>query len=322
MKKILFYTHNIFDKENQQGYRIQQYFPYLEKKGFTIKLLTTKSNPVELLKTIKESDIAYIQRVLLNPLKLSLFRKLSKKIVYDFDDAVMYGARGKSMTRQKRFEAMMKAADIVFCGNHFLIEEAKKFKTEGIHYMPTVVNTDEYPVKNHEKKEPFVAGWIGSSSTLKYLSDMKEIFLSLTDNRQINFKFVADRPSNMEGKGIFFEKWKKDREILSLLSFDMGIMPIRDDVWSRGKCGLKLIQYMATGLPSLAHPVGVANDMIIDGINGFLKNSSESWRDVIELLCKDIGLRKRIGKAARAFVEEKYCLKIWGPRLAEIVDSL
>jgi len=322
MKKLLFYTHNIFTKENPEGYRIQQYFPYLEKNGFKIKVLTTKANPIELLKSIKESDITYIQRVLLNPLKLSLFRRLSKRMVYDFDDAVMYGTRGNSMTRQKRFEATMKAADIVFCGNHFLLEEAKKFKDKGIHYIPTVVDTDEYPVKNHERKKPFIVGWIGSSSTLKYLLDIKEMFLSFHSNRDIHFKFVADKPSGMEGDGIFFEKWEKDREILSLLSFDMGIMPGRDDIWSQGKCGLKLIQYMAAGLPSIAHPIGVANDMIIDGVNGFLKRDSESWRDVIELLCGDIDLRKRIGKAARAFVEEKYCLKIWGPRLAEIIDSV
>ncbi|MCX5802358.1 MAG: glycosyltransferase family 4 protein [Proteobacteria bacterium] len=322
MKRILFYTHNIFTKENPEGYRIQQYFPYLEKQGFKIQLLTTKANPVELLKSIQQSDITYIQRVLPNPLKLSLFRRLSKRMVYDFDDAVMYGSRGSSSTRRSRFEGMIRASDIVFCGNRFLLEEAKKFKTEGIHYIPTVVNTDEYPVKSHEDKKPFVVGWMGSSSTLKYLSDMKELFLSFHGNRGINFKFVADKPSEMEGEGILFEKWEKDREKSSLLSFDMGIMPARDDIWSRGKCGLKLIQYMAAGLPSITHPVGVAKDMIKDGVNGFLRNDTDGWKGAIEALFRDVRLRKNMGEVSRTIAEEKYSLKVWGPKVAEIVGAL
>jgi len=322
MKKILFFTHNIFTKENPRGYRIHQYFPYLEQRGFTIKLLTTKAGLPVVLKEIIQSDVTYVQRVLLNPFKLSLFRKLSKKMVYDFDDAVMYGSRGASMTRQRRFENMIKASDVVLCGNHFLADEAKKHKTTGIHYIPTVVDIDEYPVKQHEPKKPFVIGWIGSSATLRYLADIRELLDYYADQKGVQCKIVADKPPEGMKKGMFFERWDYDTEKQSILSFDMGIMPVKDDTWSLGKCGLKLIQYMAAGLPSVAHPVGVVQDMIIDGHNGFSRKDAEGWKDAIDRLRGDVDLRRAMGTASRKIAEERYSLKIWGPRVAEILNDL
>ncbi len=321
MKKILFFTHNIFTRENPKGYRIQQYFPYLTEKGFEIDLLTSRTSFPKVLKKASEADVVYLQRLLLNPLKLFALRRCAKKIIYDFDDAVMYGSRRESRTRRYRFRKTVQSADSVLCGNRFLLGEARKYRGDGVYYVPTVVDTDEYPVKVHDEHRPFVVGWIGSSSTLKYLSDLKDLYLAFQDNRGITFKFVADKPSGLEGEGIIFEKWEKDREKLSLLSFDTGIMPVRDDIWSRGKCGLKLIQYMAAGLPAVTHPVGVARDMVKDGVNGFLRNSRDEWMEALERLSKDTALRSRIGKAAREYVEEKYSLRIWGPRVSEIISA-
>jgi glycosyltransferase involved in cell wall biosynthesis len=102
----------------------------------------------------------------------------------------------------------------------------------------------------------------------------------------------------------------------------MGIMPVKDDIWSRGKCGLKLIQYMAAGLPSVTHPVGVAQDMIVDGYNGFVRKDAEGWKDAIDRLQKDVDLRRKMGTVSRKMVEESYSLHIWGPRVAEILDAL
>ncbi|MCX5812164.1 MAG: glycosyltransferase family 4 protein [Proteobacteria bacterium] len=320
--KILFFTHNIFTPENPKGYRIHQYFPYLAEKGFEIELLTTKTGFSKVLKQASQADVVYLQRLLLNPLKLFALRQCAKKIVYDYDDAVMYGTRKESVTRRFRFKMTVQCADAVFCGNSFLLDEAKKHRDTGAYYVPTVVDTDEYPVKVHEEHKPFVVGWMGSSSTLKYLSDIKEFFLSFRHNRHIIFKFVADKPSGMEEKGIIFEKWEKDKEKSLLLSFDAGIMPARDDIWSQGKCGLKLIQYMASGLPSIAHPVGVVNDIIEDGVNGFLQDDPAGWKDAVEALSKDTALRSRIGNTAREHIEAKYSLKSWGPEVAKIIGSL
>jgi glycosyltransferase involved in cell wall biosynthesis len=320
--KILFFTHNIFTPENPKGYRIHQYFPYLAEKGFEIELLTTGTAFSKVLKKARQADVVYMQRLLLNPLKLFALRQCAKKIIYDYDDAVMYGTRKESATRRFRFKMTVQCADAVFCGNSFLLDEAKKYRNAGAYYVPTVVDIDEYPVKTHGEKRPFVVGWMGSSSTLRYLSDIKEFILSFRHNRHIIFKFVADMPSGMEGEGIVFEKWEKDKEKSLLLSFDAGIMPARDDIWSQGKCGLKLIQYMASGLPSIAHPVGVAKDIIEDGINGFLRNDPSGWKDAVEILSKDTALRNSMGNTARKDMEAKYSLKYWGPEIVEIIGDL
>ena len=322
MKKILFYTHNIFTKENPVGYRIQQYFPYLQDSGFTVSLMTTKTTFAKVLEEAARADIVVVQRLLLGPVKLSLLKALAKKIVYDFDDAVMYRSSGESATRQKRFGRMIKASQAVFCGNAFLLEAAKAYRTDGLYYMPTVVNTDEYPVKEPTGSKPFVVGWIGSSSTLRYLEEVRDVLLFLGDQAGMKCRIIADKPFQADKPGILFQKWNKDKEKTMLLDFDLGIMPVKDDIWSRGKCGLKLIQYMATGLPSVAHPIGVAEQMITDGVNGFLRTDRDGWIDAIEMVRKDESLRKRMGKAARETAEEQYSLKVWGPRFVEIVNSL
>ena len=322
MKKILFFTHNIFTPENPEGYRIHQYFPYLEKIGFEIELLTTKEKFTQVLGCARSADVVYLQRVLLNPLKFSLLRMCAKKLVYDFDDAVMYGTKGESSTRRSRFAKVIRNTDAVFCGNGFLCEEAGRHRENNIYYVPTVVNTDEYPVKDHYQKTPFVVGWTGSGATLRYLLDMEELLISVFDPENINFKVIADRPLEIEAKGMVFEKWQKEKEKTALLDFDMGIMPVRDDVWSRGKCGLKLIQYMAAGLPSLTHPVGVAREMIENGVNGFLREGLDGWKDAVNELSGNVDLRKRMGKAAREFAEDKFSLQSWGPKVAEIINSL
>jgi glycosyltransferase involved in cell wall biosynthesis len=322
VKKVLFYTHDISYLDNPKAYRILQYFPFLERAGCKPRVMTTKTSLPALIKEVMASDVVCLQRLLLSPYKLLLLRRFAKKILYDFDDAVMYGTRNESATRRMRFKMTVARADAAFCGNHFLLAEAKKYGKGSLYYVPTVVDTDAYPVKTYDHHLPFVVGWMGSGSTLRYIEDIKELFTTLRDNKAIAFKFVADKAPELEEKDIIFEKWEKDTEKPSLLSFDMGIMPVRDDIWSRGKCGLKLIQYMASGLPSLTHPFGVAPEMIEDGVNGFLRPDLDGWKEAIINLSKDAPLRNSMGKAARACAEERYSLKLWGPRVAEIINSL
>jgi glycosyltransferase involved in cell wall biosynthesis len=322
VKKVLFYTHDISYLDNPKAYRILQYFPYLEEAGCKPRVMTTKTALSSLIKEVMASDVVCVQRLLLNPYKLLLLRRLAKRIVYDFDDAVMYGTKNESFTRRMRFKMTVARADAVFCGNHFLLAEAKKYGKGSLHYVPTVVDTDTYPVKTYDDHLPFVVGWMGSSSTLRYLYDINELFTAFRDIEAVAFKFVADKAPELEGDNIAFEKWDKDREKQSLLSFDMGIMPVRDDIWSRGKCGLKLIQYMASGLPSLTHPVGVAPEMIEDGVNGFLRQDLEGWKGAVNDLSRDTPLRSRMGEAARTCAEERFSLRLWGPKVAGIISNL
>lgn len=315
-KSILFLTH-----ENPQGYRIQDYFPYLHERGFETRLLTSKAGFFTILDAMRSSSVVYIQRLLFAPLKLGLIRKAAKRIIYDFDDAVMYGRKGESASRQRKFRNMVTAADAVFCGNRFLLAEACKYKTSGTYYVPTVVDISEYPLKKHRPGKPVNVGWIGSSSTLTYLADIDAVFSDPLLAGNTVFTVIADRPYETPHATVRFERWKKEKEKTSLLGFDIGIMPLRDDLWSRGKCGLKLIQYMAAGIPAVAHPVGAAGEIVEDGINGYLRDTGD-WCRAIETLGEDAELRCRIGSAARANIEKNYSLQVWGPRVAGIIESL
>jgi glycosyltransferase involved in cell wall biosynthesis len=267
-------------------------------------------------------DLVIIQKKLFSFMELAYIRQQSQKLVYDFDDAVMYGSNGESATRARKFKNMVKNADAVFCGNHFLLKEARQHRDDNIFYVPTVVDTDEYPVKDHIERRPVTVGWIGSRSTLRYLVDLEELVLKAPDQRDVMFKIVADRSLNTDAQNVVFEKWTAEKEKSLLLGFDIGVMPLRDDVWSRGKCGLKLIQYMASGLPSITHPIGAAQEIITDGVNGMLRSDMDGWRDAIENLSRDVAVRARMGRAARDVVEERYSLKVWGPKVREIIESI
>jgi len=320
MKKILFFTHHISALQNPNGYRIEQYFPYLEKRGFEVRRLTTKAGPLALARALRYADVVYVQRLLPDIAKLCLLKTFAKRIAYDFDDAIMYGSRRESRTRRRRFEKIVRFSDVVLCGNDFLASEAKKYKGENVFCVPTVVDTADYPVKEHVRADPFVVGWTGGASTLRYLADVSPLFVSRPAGTL--FKVVADRPPEIEGAQMTFEKWSGDKEKEMLMGFDAGIMPIRDDVWSRGKCGLKLIQYCASGLPAVSHPFGVSGEIIEDGRSGFLRQDVEGWREAIERLRDDGYLRKEMGRRARAIAEERYSLAVWGPRVAAIMNGL
>lgn len=317
LKKAVFLTH-----ANPQGYRIQQYFPYLSERGYEVELITSRIGFLKALPAIRAAHVVYIQRLLFDPIKLAIIRALAHRLVYDFDDAVMFGTKGESPTRMRKFKNMVSRADLVLAGNHFLLEEAKKYRREGVFYVPTVVDTGDYPVKEHTDISPVTVGWIGSSSTLKYLDMIGELFTATGTDNTIRFKVIADRPPSIENKDVIFERWTSEGEKSALLSLDMGIMPLRDDIWSKGKCGLKLIQYMATGLPSITHPIGAALEIVEDGFNGFIRADMDGWIESVEMLARDALLRKKMGRAARATVEERYSLHVWGPRVAGLIDNL
>lgn len=319
-KKILFLTHHIKESANPGGYRIGQYFPFLERSGYDVVHLTTKTDLVTLGKAMRSCDVVYVQRLLPGPARRFLLKALARRVVFDFDDAIMYGPKGESPGRRARFRHMIRLSHAVFCGNEFLRSEALCYRKSSVFYVPTVVDTAAYPVKEHASAPSQVVGWMGSASTLKYLASLEALFANPPHGTI--FKVVADRPPEVGRDTILFEKWSGPGEKQSLLSFDVGIMPAADDIWSRGKCGLKLIQYAAAGLPSLTHPVGVSGEIVEEGESGFLRRDVEGWREALGRLGADPELRKRMGKRARAIAEERYCLHVWGPRVAGIIDGL
>jgi glycosyltransferase involved in cell wall biosynthesis len=179
----------------------------------------------------------------------------------------------------------------------------------------------EKPENGYRSK--LTIGWIGSSATLHYLEDMKEILDMIYDlHPEVQLKIVGNTFFDCERMPTIKKEWNYDEEITDLHSFDIGLMPLTDDPWSRGKCGFKLLQYMAVGIPAVSSPVGVNKEIIKDGENGMLAESKESWINKLSLLLKDGNLRRDIGKRGRIAVMNDFSAKKNVIKLIKIFKSL
>ncbi|WP_300598770.1 glycosyltransferase [Niabella sp.] len=237
-----------------------------------------------------------------------------KKMIYDFDDAIWIpntSAENKKMNVLKSFwkiPKICKYASIVFGGNDFLCAFAKESGAKQVCYLPTVVDTeDRYEkIKSQHADIGITIGWTGSHSTLKYLDLIVPILKRLETEYEFSFVVIADKDPVIPLKNYMFIPWKAPTEIEDLKTIDIGLMPLTNDKWSEGKCGFKLIQYMALGIAAVASPVGVNKTIISNGYNGFLCEDSDEWYIALEKLVKDVSLRRTICENGRKRIEQKY----------------
>lgn len=242
---------------------------------------------------------------------------LQRKIIYDFDDAIWLPAisdENKLVSKLKynsKVKAICKWSHAVSCGNTYLLEFAKQFNVNTI-LNPTTIDSDNLhnPTLYIEKAKSnkITIGWTGTHSTLKYINLILPAVQSMEKMfpNQLQFVIIADKKPSFVLTSLRFVSWSKETEIPDLLQFDIGLMPLTDDAWTRGKCGFKALQYLALGIPTLASPVGVNCDIIDDGIDGFLCSSLTEWEENMEKLIRDIELRNRMGKLGREKVEKHY----------------
>ena len=240
-------------------------------------------------------------------------RMLNKNIILEFDDAIY-------LTHPRKMPKLIKMSKAVIVGNDFLKEYAVKYN-KNVKVVPTVIDMRRYVEKGQGSRVKGDEGriiicWIGLAYNIDYLKQLSDVFRKLSD--KITLKIISNKNIEIEGVNIIFKKWNNETEVEEIQSSHIGIMPLRDDEWSRGKCGLKLLQYMAAGIPSAASPVGVNKEIISDGVNGFLASSEDEWYEKLLRLCEDFELRSKIGLEGRKTVEEKYSIEKWAPRLAEI----
>jgi glycosyltransferase involved in cell wall biosynthesis len=184
--------------------------------------------------------------------------------------------------------------------------------------LPTVVDLDRYPenpqIGHHV---PFTVGWIGSFSTTPYLKQVEEPLRTLCAGGDATFVAIGAKRPDLDVAPMEFRAWSEETEIQDGLGFDVGIMPVPDTPWARGKCGYKLIQYMACGLPVVASPVGVNCDIVETGRNGFLAETPQEWGKALATLRSDERAARQMGQQGRRKVEEKYCLAVTAPRLLD-----
>ena len=334
--------------------RTYQYLPWLEAAGFEITLAplfsdayvqglqrNTKS-PLEALRAYagrvqalfssRQFDLLWIEKETL-PWLPAWFEKilLSGAVPYvlDYDDAVFHyydesrNRAVKALLAGKHPELMQGAA-LVVAGNQYLAEFARQARAPHVEVVPTVIDLARYPVATRKGAAggalPCV-GWIGQRATASFLAPYVPLFERLSAQGRARFAAIGIDAQSL-GLPMTSIAWTEQTEVASISSFDIGIMPLLDGSFERGKCGYKLIQYMACGLPVVASPVGVNCQIVEHGVNGFLAETPEQWEQALQTLLADADLRQRMGQAGRKKVEQEYCIQVTGPKMAALLRDV
>jgi len=213
---------------------------------------------------------------------------------------------------------MCKSA-LVIVGNSYLAEYATQAGARRVETLPTVVDLDKFILKADTKSKGFTIGWIGTPNTAKFITMIKPVLITLCSNRDTRLVLVGSGSIELDGVTAEIRTWSEKTEVSDIMSFDVGVMPLYDRPLERGKCGYKLIQYMACSKPVVASPVGVNSEIVLHGVNGFLAASQDEWLDALRRLRMDKDERESLGKAGRRLVEDRYCLQVTAPRLLELL---
>lgn len=317
-------------------YRIQAFEAALRASGWEGEAQPLPRNPARratLLWRARDYDAVILQRKLLPSWQLALLRRRARRLIYDFDDAVLYrdsyDARGLHCPRRAtRFGRTVRAADLVLAGNAFLAECAEHHggRPERVAVLPTCVDVARYHDESVRHKQPpgsMEMVWIGSSSTLQGLEQKTPLWVRVgREQPGVALRIVSDRFPRFEPLRVIPARWRPTSEFEDLVASDLGMSWIPDDLWSRGKCGLKILQYQAAGLPVLTTPVGVHPEMVRPGENGELPRSDDEWLEAIRRFADDPTARNQMGQAARDAVGRDYSIAAWSAAFVAAVSGV
>ncbi|MGH7853980.1 MAG: glycosyltransferase family 4 protein [Candidatus Binatia bacterium] len=323
-KKILFVS--VSEKSASTRYRALNYFSHLRHAGWQPEHFAVRQNPFRralLLKQAAEADAVVVLRKTFSGFYPKLLRSAAKILIFDFDDAIfMHSNCEPSRTRMKRFARLVEVCDQVWAGNGYLAESAKPYNP-AVATLATSINPEEYDSALAKPANTIDLVWIGSSSTKKYLFELIPALESL--NRKVvnlRLKIIADFTVSTSKLRVTPVAWSPEIEARELASSHIGIAPIPDDAWTRGKCGLKVLQYMAAGLPVVASPCGVQTDMVQHGVSGLLARSLDEWHSALLSLASDFALRKKMGEAGMQRVTRHFSTDATFARMISSLDAL
>lgn len=302
----------------------------LGRKSSFVSVLQAYARRLAALLTSRRFDALWVHYELF-PYLPSGFERLAslsrRPVIVDYDDAIfhVYDASPRWIVRRLlggKLEPLLRSAAACCCGNAYLRDYAARFCRNSI-ILPTVVDTDTY-VPAGRDDGPIVVGWIGSPSTWRNVRPLLPLLEGLAAEKAIRVHAIgagvaaeADRFHGLE-----LVEWTKEGEIAGIQQMDVGIMPLIDAPFERGKCGYKLIQYMACGLPTVASPVGVNSEIVSPGRTGFLASSTEEWRVALESLIDDATLRRTMGAEGRRVAVEHYSLGSQEQKLVDLFRSV
>jgi glycosyltransferase involved in cell wall biosynthesis len=323
-RRILFLSKG--DDSASTRYRALQFFPLLRHAGFEAIHATAAGSPATYLRALRSAaaaDIVVVLRKTFPGPLLWLLRRVSRQLVFDFDDAIFCNTDGTpSPTRMRRFGAMAAACDHLFAGNRFLADTAARYN-RAVTIVPTCLDTARYAGNYPKPEDSFDLVWIGSRSTRKYLIEaLPALRLAAARIPQLRLKIIADFDLPDAGVPTLAIAWSAETEARELGSSHIGISPMRDDDWSRGKCALKVLQYMATGLPVISSDAGANAELIVPGETGYLVGDDESWAERISQLANDAALRDRLGLEGRRRIRADYSLEPVFSRMDGVFGAL
>lgn len=340
MKKVLFVCLHRPDRSPSQRFRFEQYIGYLNRNGYQCKfswLLNARDDKYFysrgrlfhkgwiVLKSIWKRtreilqasgyDIVFVQREVFM-LGTAFFEKRfakKTKLIFDFDDSIWVQNVSEAnkvfsvFKNAAKTNEVIRIANLIFAGNNYLADYAKQFN-QSVVIVPTTIDTDIYKPANKTVKEKVCVGWSGSVTTVEHMETKIRALAAIKEKYgdKVYFKIIGDGNYHSDVLKTNGLPWIKQTEVQDLVEFDIGIMPLPDTEWAKGKCGLKGLQYMALGIPTIMSPVGVNSEIIDNGENGFLADSDDEWVAKLSLLIDSFELRKKLGDAGCKTVEEKY----------------
>jgi len=280
----------------------------------------------------RKADVIWLEKEALPWLPWVLERLVLPRgvpLVSDYDDAVFhrYDQHRNPLVRAvlgRKIDGVMAHSALVTAGNAYLAQRAQAAGARRVEIVPTVVDAMAYqPAEARPADGQPRIGWIGTPQTWgKYGAPRAAFFQDLARQYGARFRLVGARLAPATEGAFDYLPWTEDSEVAAIQGMDIGIMPLMDDPWERGKCGYKLIQYMACGLPVIASPVGVNRDIVTHGETGFLATTEAEWRAALGTLLEDRELRRRMGQAGRRMVEASYSIQSQGLRVAQLLAGL
>jgi len=306
-------------------FRIRQYREPLSREGIDLTIADLGPGGRERRRLFDQAgdfDAVVVHRKLFNPLSLRRLRRRSRRLIFDFDDAIMFrdsnSPRRSSWQRRFAFRRMISQADLTIAGNDYLAGLASRGGGR-VRVQPTPVDLALFPARPGGGGGR-VVGWMGTKSNFLYLRLVSEPLRNLSRARPgLVFRVISDGVPALPGVPVAAERWSLLTEARDLAAFDVGIMPLIDDEWTRGKCAFKILQYFAASLPVVCSPVGTNREVVSEGVNGRFARSSREWEDALGALLESPETRERMGRAGRRLVEERYSLAVMAPRFAALL---
>jgi len=354
--KLLALVPGLYNTSPGQRFRMEQWEPLLREWGVEIDfhsfeceylhsllykpgnfprklqlILCAFARRLSVLRSVRDYDAVYVFReaALLGPPFFERWiHQSGVPMIFDFDDAIFVPYVSPSngylslLKMPAKTRTICRIAAHVMVGNQYLADYARCANNR-VTIVPTTIDTSVYTI-DHPKpaSDPPVIGWTGSYSTVQHLDRLRGALQRLARHERFRLRVIGAPNYQLDGVEVEARWWRAETEVADLRPIDIGVMPLPEDPWSRGKCGLKALQYMALGIPAVCSPVGVNSEIISDGENGFLADSEDEWIEKLARLLRSAELRERLGLAGRATVEARYSAKVQAARVYRILESV